>query len=362
MGHGIFMNKAAFRKQPGWHGIGPVWTGEELNATEAGKRAGVFFPVEKRPLYVEVDEDTKILVPEQYAITRMPTVEVPTSKVFGYVGNKYHVIQNETIAQILDPLTERYPVESCAALHEGQVLFMCLRDTRGSEVGGDEIVNYFVLEDNKDGKHNVRMLYTPVRVVCQNTLTAAANAASINLEIPHSRHAEADLKFYSNLVLEIQAAQDRTLGIFRKMTQARINEDSIAHVFGAAFPEPAKPKVMQRAEHHNVDLLAEQKVEGAREQMVRVKDAKRAWESKAERAQSIRKLAQEALVKFNDEHTRHANTCWALYNACTEVSDWRRSSGRGAKENVKVSILFGDRAVEKERAYTATVEVMEGAH
>jgi hypothetical protein len=74
------------------------------------------------------------------------------------------------------------------------------------------------------------------------------------------------------------------------------------------------------------------------------------WQTHCARVDGYRATALALIARFNDEHTRHARTVWAAYNGCVELSDWR--NGRGAA----ASVLFGPRAEEKARAYSAAIE------
>lgn len=351
MAHAVWGTRAALRKEPAWHGLGTVFQ-EELTATRALELAGLDYQVEKCPTFVDF-AGAKVLVPDQYAITRMPTAEDLAPKIFGITGERYQVLDNRRIAEILDPISERFPVESCAALHDGAVVFFSLRDAETSDVAGDEIVNYFVLMDTKDAKTKARMLYTPVRVVCQNTLTTGIDRSSINIEFPHTKDAAADIEFYSRFTLELRKTQDRTLDLFRRMTEVKVDQRTAQDVFASAFPVPVKPKRVELAEAYNLDVLVQQGLVGAKDQQTRAATARLAWQQQTEFMLSVQKLAVEALEQFNDEFPRNAGTAWAVYNASVEATDWRK--GRGDQRE---AILIGQKRDEKVRAYNAIVELL----
>jgi phage/plasmid-like protein (TIGR03299 family) len=350
MAHEIWGNRFASRNKPAWHGLGTQFD-TPLTATEAARLARIDYTVEKLPMQVPTPDGSVIAVPDQFAIVRMQQGD-DGYRVFGVVGEDYEVLNNTQIAEVLDPLTEQFPVETCGALGAGERSFFSLKASQSSEIGGDEITNYFVVSDGKDGLRKLRILYTPVRVVCQNTLTAATAQASVNIEIDHRQDTVADLAFYSRLTLEFLAAQEKTLECFRRMTRRHYTADERVRIMQAAFRPPTIPQRMILADTYEIARLAEAGVPGADLQWQKAKASERSWRLAQERMTLCHQLASEALRKFNDEFPATAGTMWALYNACTETSDWRK--GRGA---VAESVLFGDRAQEKARAFGAIMDL-----
>lgn len=52
-------------------------------------------------------------------------------------------------------------------------------------VGGDPVENYLVFMSSHDGSTGVKILFTPIRIVCENTLSAAIRNATnyVSLDI-----------------------------------------------------------------------------------------------------------------------------------------------------------------------------------
>ena len=173
------------------------------------------------------------------------------------------------------------------------------------------------------------------------------------MEIGHSREAKADLEFYSRLTLEMAAAQERTLDAFRRMTTAPVAQPQAEEIITSVWPDPPKPRRVEQSERLDLAALAAQAVAGAADRLELARASAKAWELAREHQLAVRTLCREALAKFNDEHSRFANTAWAVYNACTETSDWRKGRGKVAE-----SVLFGERAAEKMRAYGAIAELV----
>jgi len=67
----------------------------------------------------------------------------------------------------------------------------------------------------------------------------------------------------------------------------------------------------------------------------------------------LRATGVQQFEAFDPAHLR--GSVWAAYNAVTEVSDWRESFG----SDVGASVLFGNRAKEKQRAYAHALALIK---
>lgn len=353
MSHDILGEHFAAHGHPAWHGLGITFH-ESLNATQAVELAGGNYPVTLSKLYAVVDE-THIPISNSYAVVRGPltpagdreqTEAEKAPAVLGTCSRKFAVMDNLELAALLDPLTEHFPVETFGVLDNGERVFFCLRSQENSEIQGEEIHNYFTVTDTKTPGHTARVFYSPVRVVCQNTLTRGINAASIMVSIRHRRTVRDEFKFYTTLVTRMATERENTLDAFRRMAALPVPSETALAIIADTFPIPTVPEVATAEQILAITQLASDGVKGADAQLARAEAAREHWEQAYERTKELRTTAGTLLERFNDSHPRTAGTLWAVYNACTELSDWR--PGRG---NIARSVLFGIRAAEKARAY-----------
>lgn len=358
MSHNLSGEHFVAQNRPGWHRLGITVT-ERLCATAAVEVAGGNYELELRQLFADVD-GLHVPAPDMYAIVRgaMPPAgdrpqrpEELAPAVLGTCSRKYNVISNLELAAILDPLTERYPVDTFGVLDNGAQVFFCLRAQEDSEVNGEEIHNYFTVTDSKIPGHTARVFYSPVRVVCQNTLTQGVNAATIMFTVRHRRQVRDDFQFHTNLMTRMAGEQEATLEAFRRMASTPIPAPVAKEIIAETFPTPPVPSHATTARIAELARLDGEGIAGAAAQLARAADSHQQWEHRCERIASHRASAGLLLERFNDSHPRSAGTVWAVYNACTELSDWR--PGRG---NIARSILFGARADEKARAYRVCLD------
>jgi phage/plasmid-like protein (TIGR03299 family) len=117
------------------------------------------------------------------------TTNTSTGKPIGIVGSNYEVIQNKDVfGCIKDHFNEITPVWS-GALDNGKVAYLQCKINKTIELGkGDTIDRYIFLSNSFDGSSSIRILFTPIRQVCDNMLSKMLRQQSI-LSIKHTRSA-----------------------------------------------------------------------------------------------------------------------------------------------------------------------------
>ena len=190
------------RERP-WHGLGQV-VQTPLTAEEAITEAGLDWIVEKVPVQYNAGGLMSTFR------GRCVTMNQANGCGLGIVGATYQVIQNRTAFGFFDTVVGegKAVYHTAGALGNGErvwILAKLPKDLILPGRRGDEAIERFLLLMNShDGSLALRMFFTPIRVVCQNTLSAAMRGwkASEGISIRHN----GDIKS------KVQAAKD-ALGI-----------------------------------------------------------------------------------------------------------------------------------------------------
>lgn len=349
MSANIFGSRFLGAREPAWHGLGNVFT-DPISASEAVVSCKLDYKVTKLPLtgLVQTELGTQLVtVDNKVMIAREPTADDPEYRYFGVASPDYGIIQNIDVARALDKLTKEWPVETVGALGKGETIFITL-DAGITTVAGEEVHEFFLVTDTKDGGTTLKIAYTPVRVVCQNTLVLGLKQATISASLEHTAGIEGDFAFRVGLVDQMNKVREQTVATFNQMAQVAISDDQVDFVLNAAYPNPRKPKKMEMIEANfdEADIVALGQI------YTEASEAATSWEYYCNRASGFRSAAKGLFDKINTEHPNIANTPWAIYNAIVECADYRNGS-----ETVSESSVFGPRAQEKRRAYAAAVEV-----
>ena len=81
---------------------------------------------------------------------------------------------------MLDPISEKFPVETVGAIGQGEKIFVSL-DAGGSKIAGEDHELYWLITDHRDGTGAMTMAFTPVRVVCQITLITGLRNSKVSV-------------------------------------------------------------------------------------------------------------------------------------------------------------------------------------
>ena len=184
--------------QVAWHGQGVVTEGT-LPAREAFETADALFTVEKRELFYPVSHADETYDAEYGAApiaTDAPAgvfgvVRTDTQALLGVVSKQYEIVQNDSLLRMAEFIREEVDMDCVIVLSDGaKVCFTAtLRGAETDIVPGDTVKRRIVGYLGHDGKTGCGAKFTNIRVVCQNTLTAALNESGARSSITHKNGA-----------------------------------------------------------------------------------------------------------------------------------------------------------------------------
>lgn len=158
-----------------WHGLGRRLENPPTSE-EAIKAAGLDWEVGLKPM-IAVDGM------EMYdAIGYRAVMRSDSHGILGVVGTSWKPLQNRDAFRFFDPFIEAGAAEyhTAGSLKEGQKVWV-LAKLQGEPMEiakGDVVEKYLLLSNSHDGRYAVNVRFTPVRVVCWNTLTMAEGDGS----------------------------------------------------------------------------------------------------------------------------------------------------------------------------------------
>jgi len=183
-----------------WHGLGVVTEGT-LPAREAFETADALFTVERRQLtYPKLrqgglgwdNEDAGV-----YGIVR-----TDSQQLLGVVSKQYEIVQNDSLLRMAEFIREEVDMDCVIVLsHGSKVCFTAtLRGAQTDIVPGDTVKRRIVGYLGHDGKTGCGAKFTNIRVVCQNTLTAALGESGAHSSITHKNGANAHFEQLINSI------------------------------------------------------------------------------------------------------------------------------------------------------------------
>ncbi|WP_163397459.1 DUF932 domain-containing protein [Flavobacterium fluviatile] len=257
MSHQIHFNeitqKHAFFsvKEKPWHNLGQIIT-DYPTSGEAVEHAGLNYEVIKTPLFTEYSENNKIVVPELYS-----TLRTDTQTVLGVVGKDYQIVQNKDAFSFFDSIVggDGILYETAGALGKGERIFITAKLPNYIRVGKDDLIEkYLFLTTSHDGSGSITAAFTPIRIVCANTLNAALRNKTNTLRIRHTSNAQSRLE-QAHKVMGITDQLSTDLEeIFNHWAKVRITDNEVKKLISLALaPSPA---IVSQLKNNEIEALS----------------------------------------------------------------------------------------------------------
>ena len=236
-------------REQAWHKLGTVLDDCPTSA-DAIQYAGLDYRVEKAALQaytLPLTPGTDAPLSENdnwpYApiADRYATVRTDTMQALGVVGRQYEVVQNTQAFAFFDAIVGKNEAfyETAGALGKGEVTFISakLPSTIKVLVNGsaDEVDKYLLLTNSHDGSSAVRILFTPVRVVCNNTLNMALRSRD-GIALRHTGSVHAGLKEAAKVLGIVKREYEAAGDTYQQLANIKINDRLLRRYIDEVFP------------------------------------------------------------------------------------------------------------------------------
>lgn len=223
-----------------WHGLGQIIS-DYPTSKEALIHAGLNYEVVKRKMYThdgELPSETDFLIRNIEIPNYHATIRTDTNQVLGVVGKDYEIVQNVDAFSFFDSIVggDGIQYETAGALGNGERIFITAKLPSYIKVGKDDLIEqYLFLTTSHDGFGSITAAFTPVRIVCNNTLNAALKNHSNAIKIRHTANANERLKMAHTVMgisnqLSIQMEE-----LFNHWAKVKISDKEIQQLIRAAL-------------------------------------------------------------------------------------------------------------------------------
>ncbi len=248
-------------KEKAWHNLGQIVDRYPTSA-EAIQIAGLDYIVEKRPLFTydtenhTADPCTDIIIPEVAVPNYFATIRADTDRVLGVVGNDYQVVQNRDAFTFFDAIVgggDGILYETAGALGNGERIFITAKLPGYIRVGKDDLIEkYLFLTTSHDGYGSITAAFTPIRVVCNNTLHAALGSMTNCVKIRHTQSVKERLLQAHQVMGITNTMTEQLNGIFNQWAQVRITDKELLKLVQQAMA-PSKEVLQKVLNDENMD-------------------------------------------------------------------------------------------------------------
>lgn len=330
-------------RTPLWGGLG-VCVETAPTIENAIEMAGLNWVAEERPLYHranEVFDVDKNDFDYQYeeVKTHKLMVRSDNNKILGVVGKTYTPVQNSEAFSFFDNLIENKSVslETAGSCFGGKKIWVLAKINNSTKevVKEDPLNSYLLFSNSHDGSMGVRILFTPIRVVCYNTLKVALSESTGNevmrraLKIYHTKNVLNVIDASKEVINLVNQTFDGSVEVFKQMAKTKMIETEfetyVDKVLGIVQKEPKN------------DEEAEEKVR------------------KNHRKELVRNCYESG---YGSDISGVKGTLWGAYNAITEYVDYFK--GKEGDNRLSGS-WFGTGAAMKVKAYIEAENILKAA-
>jgi len=302
-----------------WHGLGTKLK-DPATSAEAIQAANLNWRVIKKPIYAYGPENLHSHhIKDRFAIVREDLWGQEDCPVYGLVGKNYTPLQNVEAFSFFDSIVGKKAAiyNTAGAVLDGQRIWILAKLPGEIKVVGDDITHkYLLLSNSHDGNSSVQIKFTPIRVVCQNTLTMALSRGP-TVRVSHFKDLQKRLRQAEKILGIVSNKYDRIEKSYQEMAKVPMTGNRLTEYLQEVFPDPADPdneKALKKVQNNRV------------------------WS---------RDLFENG---EGNKQPRVSGTLWAAYNGVTEFIDHTKTP-RQMEDRRLNSIWFGEGYLVKARAY-----------
>jgi phage/plasmid-like protein (TIGR03299 family) len=291
-----------------WHGLG-VKVNNDLTPAQMLKAAGLDWTVDPVELFAEV------------GAKRLPTghralVRSSDQRVIEVITDDWNPVQNEAAFEFFNDFVAHgdMSMETAGSLKDGKIVWALAKVKESFDLfgGKDRVDAYLHFTNPHQYGQSIDVRFTPIRVVCNNTLTLSLNQKSKNMvKVSHRREFDPDQVKEALGIAKQKLAKYKEMAEF--LSQKQYSNENVVDYFKRIFP------------------VLTTKVESKKE-----------LSNSAERGLEIVKFDNQPGAEYGK------GTFWELFNATTYMLDHEigrtvdarlTSAWYGANKNLKTKAL-----------------------
>lgn len=234
----------AYAGETPWHGLG-VRVPSDLSPIQMLEKAELDWEVTRVPAYVEVNG-------KKHSVGMNALVRSTDNKVLDVVSADWNPVQNHEAFEFFHEYCAAGDMEmhTAGSLRGGQVVWALAKVKESFELfKGDQVDSYMLFTNPHQFGRSIDIRFTPIRVVCNNTLTLSLNTHSDRVVRKNHR-----TEFNPSDVKQQLGIATNHLQKYKEIAQflgsKRYSKESITEYFKRVFPVIAldKEKGPQRKE------------------------------------------------------------------------------------------------------------------
>jgi phage/plasmid-like protein (TIGR03299 family) len=303
-----------------WHGLGKR-VPADVSPEQMLDAAGLNWEVEKVPMFYNTEGGP--VLTKSRALIRSTD-----KKLLTVINDSWNPVQNREAFEFFNDFVSAGDMEmhTAGSLRDGRMVWAMAQIKESFELfGGDRVEGYLLFSNPHEFGRSIDIRFTPVRVVCNNTLTMALDA-----QAKHAVKINHRAKFDGDSVKEtLGIAKDRLTRYKEQaqfLGQKKYQKESIIEYFNRVFPSMTK------------DEFKKQEITKA----------------------PISRQAEEAMAVLHTQPgARFAEgSWWQAFNTVTYMADHKLGRSQDSR---LTSSWYGLNRTKKEKALELALEYAEAA-
>lgn len=257
------------------------------------------------------------------------TYRTDTNTPLGIVKERYTPVQNiDAFTFFNNAIGKNKAIwQTAGYFGNGERIFVSAKLPKNIYVNGDPVENYLVFTTSHDGSSGVKILFTPIRVVCENTLNAAIQGATNYVSFRHTKSVHDNLDIANEILGICEKKIEYTSNRYNAMRNDTISDNEAMSLFGNVILTSDEIFKIEQTGHTIEQIVL------------------RDWNAIHDSDISMRKVNMLSEINnyyFNGIGQKEiVGTKWGVYNAITGYySNIDNSIGTKRMD----SLLFGDKA------------------
>jgi len=236
----------AYAGEVPWHGLG-TQVSSDLSPHEMMVAAGLDWQVVKKPIQYGNSNEKKTVIDNKAALVRETD-----NQLLSIVGNNWHPIQNEDAFSMFNEMCQAGDMEmnTAGSLKDGQIVWGLAKVKKSfalkTDQGEDVVDSYLLFSNPHEFGKCADVRFSPIRVVCNNTLTAALSNGKSSVRITHRT------AFDQEHTKRLLGIADMKLETYQEaaefLVSKRYDPDTLIEYFNKVFPVSNQAKTLKVAD------------------------------------------------------------------------------------------------------------------
>ena len=227
----------AYAGEVPWHGLG-VPVSNDLTPVQMMEKAGVDWRVQEVEAFIEYNGNRK-------STGQKALVRETDGKILTTVGENWNPVQNEDAFDFFAEYVNAGDMEmhTAGSLKDGQLVWALAKVKDSFEIfGGDRVDSYLLFSNPHIYGKSIDIRFTPIRVVCNNTLTFALDSkADRQVKVGHRTMFDASVVKEQLGIATNKMAKYQEIATF--LGSKRFNQDTYIDYINEVFPRSSDKRI-----------------------------------------------------------------------------------------------------------------------